>query len=64
MESAQKEVMSVMLKRLFDRGCLSKHTYQGAEDLVHSTMDFQDFFGQPVCLTKEREEHTGTQDSC
>jgi hypothetical protein len=63
MESAQKEIMSVLLKRLFDLGYLSKHTYQGAEDLVHSMIDFPDFFGYPVRLKKEREKNAGTQDS-
>ena len=64
MESAQEEIVSVLLRRLFDLGLLSKSTYQGAEDLVHSMLGFQDFLGYPVCLTKECEECAGTQNSC
>lgn len=63
MESAQEEVMSILLRRLFDLGLLSKSTYQGAAEMVHSMIDFPDFFGYPVCLTEEAKKDAGTQDS-
>ena len=53
MESAQRELMSVLLGDIFSRGLISKTTYLKAEDLVHSVIDFPDFFQYPVCLTKE-----------
>lgn len=53
MESAQRELMSVLLDVVYTRGLLSKTTYLSAVDLVHSTLDIPPFFRYPVCLTKE-----------
>ena len=53
MESAQKELLSVLLGDVFSRGLISKATYLKAEDLVHSAMDFPELFRYPVCLKKE-----------
>ena len=53
MESAQRDLLRVLLGDVFSRGLISKSTYLKAEDLVHSVIDFSDFFQYPVCLTKE-----------
>ena len=53
MESAQRELLSALLQTVYDRGLLSKTTYLSAVDLVHSVIDFPEFFQYPVCLTKE-----------
>ena len=53
MESAQRELMSVLLNAVYTRGLLSKTTYLSAVDLVHSALDIPPLFRYPVCLTKE-----------
>lgn len=53
MESAQRELASVLLARLQEAGLISKTTYSKAVDLVHSMIDLPQFFQYPVCLTKE-----------
>lgn len=62
MESAQEEIMSVLLVKLYELGLLSKSTIQAAEDMVHSAIDLPDFFGYPVCLTEEANINASTQD--
>ena len=63
MESAQRELVSVLLDTLYTRGLLSKTTYLNAVDLVHSVMDIPPFFRYPVCLTKEAEIRERAQDT-
>lgn len=63
MESAQRELVSVLLKAVYDRGLLSKATYLSAVDLVHSVMDIPPLFRYPVCLTKEANGHECAQDT-
>ena len=63
MESAQKELVSVLLDHIRSLGLISNSTYSGAVDLVHSVIDFPEFFQYPVCLTKEASEHEHTQDT-
>lgn len=53
MESAQRELVSVLLERLFSLGLISKNTCLKAEDLVHSVIDLPELFQYSVCLTKE-----------
>ncbi len=53
MESSQKELMGVLLGRLFSLGLISKTTYSKALDLVHSAIDLPEPFWYPVCLKKE-----------
>ena len=53
MESAQQELMSVLLDTVHGQGILSKTTYLNAVDLVHSVIDIPPLFRYPVCLTKE-----------
>ena len=57
MESAQRELLSVLLGRVFSLGLISKSTYSHAEDLVHSVMEFPELLRYPVCLTKEASRH-------
>ena len=56
MESAQRELMRVLLNVIYTRGLLSKTTYLNAVDLVHSTLDSPPLFRYSVCLTKEAEQ--------
>lgn len=53
MDSAQRELMTVLLKAVYIRGLLSKSAYLNAVDLVHSVTDIPSLFQYPVCLTKE-----------
>ena len=53
MESAQRELVSVLLERVFSLGLISKTTYLKGKDLVHSVIDLPELFQYPVCLTKE-----------
>lgn len=57
MADTQKEVMQVLLKTLLDQGLIAKYTYDGAVNMVHSAMDFPDFFWYGVCCPKEGKEN-------
>lgn len=57
MAEVQKEVMEVLLKTLLDRNLIAKYTYDGAVNMVHSAMDFPDFFWYPVCCPKEGDKN-------
>ena len=63
MESAQRELLSVLLGNIFSRGLISKTTYLKAEDLVHSVIDLPELFQYPVCLTKEAGDYECSQDT-
>ena len=63
MESAQRDIISVLLEHIFSMGLISKNTYLMAEDLVYTDMDFPQFLWYPVCLPKEGLEHECSQDS-
>ena len=63
MESAQRELLSVLLGDVFSRGLISKTTYLKAEDLVHSVTDFPELFRYPVRLTREACSDEHTQDT-
>ena len=52
MGDVQHEVLSVLLESLYTRELLSKTTYESANQLVQSTIDFPRFFGYPVCCNK------------
>lgn len=54
MESAQRELLSVLLDHIRSCGLISNSTYSGAMDLVHSTIDFPELFQYPPCSTNER----------
>lgn len=63
MESAQKELLKVLLDHIRALGMISDFTYSKAVDLVHSVIDFPELFQYPVCLTKEAEIHECNQDT-
>lgn len=63
MESPQRELVSALLEHVLSAGLISKTTYSSALDLVHSSIDFPDFFWYPVCLTEEVDEHECTPDT-
>ena len=63
MESAQRELVGVLLDHIRSLGFISDFTYSGAMDLVYSAIDLPEFFQYPVCLTKEASEHEHTQDT-
>ena len=53
MEYAQRDIMTVLLKHVYEAGLIGKCTYGKAVDLVHSAMDFPEFFRYTVCSEKE-----------
>lgn len=63
MESAQRELLSVLLGHVFSLGLISKSTYSHAEDLVHSVIDLPELFRYSVCLTKEASRHECTENT-
>lgn len=63
MESAQRELVSVLLEAIYTRGLLSKTAYLNAMDFVHSMVDLPELFRYPVCLTEEVSGHECTQDT-
>lgn len=63
MESAQRELVSVLLEHIRSLGLISDFTYSKAVDLVHSVIDFPELFQYPVCLTKEASGHECAQDT-
>ena len=63
MESAQKELVSILLDHVRSLGLISDFTYSKAMDLVHSVIDFPEFFQYPVCLTEEAEIRECAQDT-
>ena len=63
MESAQRELVSVLLDHIRSLGLISNSAYSGAVDLVHSVIDFPELFQYPVCMTKEVDIHECAQDT-
>ena len=63
MDSAQRELVGVLLEHIRSLGLISDFTYSRAMDLVHSAIDFPAFFRYPVCLTKEASGHECAQDT-
>ena len=58
MENVQRELLSVLLEEVCALGLISKTTYLGAVDLVHSSIHMPGFFRYPACLTGgEAHEH-------
>lgn len=63
MESAQKELLTVLLGRVLSLGLISKTTYQNAADSVHSVIDLPELLRYSVCLTRKATEHECTQNT-
>lgn len=60
MEHAQHNLMIVLLNIVYDQGFLSKTTYLGAMDLVHSMTSTPSFFRHPMRTAKEAGQHGHT----
>lgn len=63
MESAQRELVCVLLEHIRSLGLISEFTYSGALDLVHSAMDLPELFPYPACPTEEASRHERPQDT-
>ncbi len=63
MESAQRELVSVLLDHIHSLGLISNSTYSRAVDLTHSVIDFPEFFQYPAGLTKEVSGHECAQNT-
>lgn len=63
MESTQREILAVLLGRVFELGLISKFTYQRAEDLARSAPELPAFFKSPVCRTEGEDLCGGTQNT-
>lgn len=63
MESAQRELIGVLLEAVYSRGLLPKTTYLNAMDLIHSGMKIPPFFRCPVCLPEEGSRCECAQDT-
>lgn len=63
MESAQRELLNVLLERVFSLGFISETTYLSARDSVASMKDLPELLWDPVCLAEEAAMDGSTQDS-
>lgn len=63
MESAQRELVRVLLDHIRALGLISNSTYSRAVDLVHSVIEFPEFFRYPVCLAEEAGGYECAQDT-
>ncbi|MEG2988683.1 MAG: hypothetical protein RR807_04680 [Oscillospiraceae bacterium] len=61
LESVQRDMMCVLLKRLFQRGLISAEAYEYAQNAVHSATGLPDFFRVAAPLTKGGDALGGTQ---
>lgn len=61
MESAQRELLTVLLERVFSLGLISERTYLSARNSVASMADLPKLLWDPVCLTKEAAVDGSTQ---
>ena len=57
MVSTQSQVLNVLLKSLLDKELIPKKTYEGATNIINSTLDFPEFFWYPVCCQEEEENN-------
>ena len=64
MAETQKAVLSALLDILHEQDLVDNNTYDSANSLLHSAIDFPEFFWYPVCCQgKEDDEDDGcTQD--
>ena len=57
MVRTQSQVLNVLLKSLLDKELIPQKTYEGATNIINSTLDFPEFFWYPVCCHEEGEKH-------
>ncbi len=60
MESAQRDMLTVLLGRVFELGLISESTYRSARNSLASTVDLPEVLWYPVCLTEEDEAINGS----
>lgn len=61
MESAQRDLLGVLLKQLREKGLLSQAVYEGAADLVCSAADLPELLRPPARSAKEADPHEHSQ---
>lgn len=61
MADVQHEILNVLLGRLMEQGLISESAHDKAVNLVHSTIDFPDFFEYCVCCHEEGETNGCTE---
>jgi hypothetical protein len=57
MVCTQSQVLNVLLKSLLDKELIPQKTYEGATNIINSTLDFPEFFWYPVCCQEEEENN-------
>lgn len=57
MVSTQSQVLNVLLKSLWDKDLIPQKTFEGATNIINSTLDSPEFFWYPVRCHKEEEEN-------
>ena len=63
MDSAQRELIRVLLEHIYKLGLISKTTYSGAVELVHSGTDIPELFQYPARWKKEAGRYESTQNT-
>jgi hypothetical protein len=63
LEHTQKDILTVLLGRVFTLGLISEATYQSARNSLASSIDLPELLWYPVCLTKEEDRNGGTQNT-
>lgn len=63
MESAQRDMLTVLLGRVFELGLISEATYKSARNTVNSSVDLPELLCYSVCLTKEENTDGSTKDT-
>ncbi|MPN56728.1 hypothetical protein SDC9_204420 [bioreactor metagenome] len=62
-ESTQRDIMTVLLGRVFELGLISEQTYKSARNSLASSIDLPEMLWYPVCLTKEAMTDGSTQNT-
>jgi hypothetical protein len=63
LESVQKDILTVLLGRVFALGLISESTYKSARNSLASSIDLPEILWYPVCPTGEGETNGGKQNS-
>ena len=62
MESMQRDLLCVLLGRIFSLGLISKEAYSSAVDGVHAAKKLPALLQRPACVTEEASGHECAQD--
>lgn len=63
MESAQKDMLDVLLGRVFELGLISESTYKAARSSLAAKSDIPELLCYPVCTPKEENADGDTQNT-